>query len=161
MLFGTLTLSDIRKPALRFGPISYNLDNLPDIGALTFFLAGIEKSLLQTIAGTCFGAGYSLSKNRTFIEIFELTGRNGKRRQTGQMVEKKISKLKVAEICLIPYQIDIAVPQKFIPVKPGNFAAAAFFKGLHSHPRSFRLLRESYISCFVSLFGGYCRITNC
>jgi hypothetical protein len=47
------------------------------------------------------------------------------------MVEKEISQLKMAKICLITNYIDIFVLQKFIPVKPEAFAAGTFFKNFH------------------------------
>jgi hypothetical protein len=47
------------------------------------------------------------------------------------MVEEEDAKLKVTEINLIAYKIDVAVFQKFIPGKPGCFTAGTRFKYFH------------------------------
>jgi hypothetical protein len=69
-----------------------------------------------------------LGKHRAVIEVLEKAGRNSNCRLTGQMVEKKVTQLKLPEINLITNKLELTFFQELISGKPGIVAACTFFK---------------------------------
>ena len=60
MLLQVLTLSDICQMAHHFRPISYDLHNLPDIGAVAPGRAGVQVAPVQAVFWAVLASGHSV-----------------------------------------------------------------------------------------------------
>lgn len=119
--------------AFSFRPSAHNLNNFPDISTFAFCSTGGENIPFVAIAGTVRITCFTFRKYRTVVKILEQTCRNRNCGLAYQMIEEKITQLKICKINLITHEIKLIVRQEFFAGKPGVIAAGTFFEYGHNY----------------------------
>ena len=128
LLCPALPLCYFDRWAFRFWPSAHNLNNFPDISTFAFCSTVGEDIPIVAIAGTVRLTSFAFRKYRAVVQVLEQTCRNCNCGLAKQMIEKKITQLKICKINLITNEIKLIVRQEFFAGKPGIIAAGTFFK---------------------------------
>ena len=113
--------------AVIFLPCLYEHYHIPDKGAFTFGGTWTQLLGMETVAGASLFPCLPLLEHRPLVEVREVLRFNRNGASALHVIEQEKSELKVFEMDLVSYNLNLRIRKKLEPVWPDH-AAGTFLK---------------------------------